>query len=87
MTDLDVQRELRAACWRLGLRPTGPDGLRYDFATRLRACLLQDGFDAEAADRQVSRQLGHRRAGITTICAMIEMLWQMHDRHVVVDAG
>ena len=65
LTDFDVQRELRAACRRLGLRSTGPHGLRYDFAARLRGRLLQDGWDADAADREVSRQLGHRRPAIT----------------------
>ena len=33
----DVPRELRDACQRLGLPPTGRHGLRYDFAARLRA--------------------------------------------------
>ena len=65
VTDVDVQRELRAACRRLGLRPTGPHGLRYDFAARLRARLLRDGWETDAADHEVSRQLGHRRPAIT----------------------
>jgi integrase len=65
LVDRDVQRELRVACHRLGLPPTGPHGLRYDFAARLRARLLADGWEAEAADREVSLQLGHRRPAIT----------------------
>jgi len=65
LTDVDVQRELRAACGRVGLRPTSLHGLRYDFAARLRACLLRDGWETDAADREVSRQLGHRRPAIT----------------------
>lgn len=65
LVDRDVQRELRDACQRLGLPPTGPHGLRYDFAARLRARLLADGWAADAADREVSLQLGHRRPAIT----------------------
>jgi integrase len=65
LVDRDVQRELRVACHRLGLPPTGPHGLRYDFAARLRARLMADGWAADAADRQVSLQLGHRRPAIT----------------------
>jgi len=65
LVDRDVQRELRNACQRLGLPPTGPHGLRYDFAARLRARLMADGWAADAADRQVSLQLGHRRPAIT----------------------
>jgi hypothetical protein len=43
LTDRDAQRELRNACHRLGLPPTCPHGLRYDFAARLRARLMDDG--------------------------------------------
>ena len=45
VTDVDVQRELRAAGRRLGLPPTGPHGLRYDFAARLSARLLRGGWE------------------------------------------
>lgn len=63
--DRDIQRALRSACQRLGLRPTGPHGLRYDFATRLHQRLVDAGLTPDQADREVSRQLGHRRPTIT----------------------
>lgn len=65
VTDRDVQRALLAACRRLGVRAAGPHGFRYDFAARLHARLVGDGWPAEEADREVSRQLGHRRPAIT----------------------
>jgi integrase len=65
VSDRDVQRELRAACARLGMPATGPHGLRYDFAARLRDRLLSSGWSESEADCEVSRQLGHRRAEIT----------------------
>src|SRR5712691_7347645 len=51
LVDRDVQRHLRDASPRLGLPPTGPHGLRYDFASRLRTRLVADGWTPEAADR------------------------------------
>jgi integrase len=67
VTDRDVQRALRQACARLGIagERKGPHGLRYDYATRSRARRLEEGLDEEAADRAVSRELGHRRPAIT----------------------
>jgi hypothetical protein len=38
------------ACHRLGLPPTGLHRLRYDFAARLRARLIADGWAADAAN-------------------------------------